>query len=118
MTAKWFEIVEGIFGYKVDTENKTITFTFDPVMYGMKASEVQSIWILGNFNGWKELDTTYTLTDDGNGIFTGTFELPEHKSEFKYYVNNDWIGAKKRLDEYNIPEDYVGDNDNIRILYE
>lgn len=117
LTAKWFEIVEGIFGYKVDTENKKITFTFDPVMYGMKASEVQSIWILGTFNGWNQKNTDYTLTDDGNGVFTGTFELPEHKSEFKYYINgNDWIGAGDRQDEYNIPEDYG--TDNIKILYE
>lgn len=118
LTAKWFEIVEGIFGYKVDTENKKITFTFDPAMYKDVPDNITTVCVLGNFNGWKEENTDYTLTDDGNGVFTGTFELPEHKSEFKYYVNNYWIGAKKRLDEYNIPEDYVGDNENIRILYE
>jgi hypothetical protein len=111
LTAKWFEMVDGILGYKVDTDSKTITFTFDPAMYGMKASEVQSIWILGNFNGWNEKNTDYTLIDDGNGVFTGTFDLPDNGAEFKYYINgNDWLGAKDRADGYKIPEEYGTNN--------
>ena len=111
LTAKWFEMVDGIFGYEVDTDSKTITFTFDPAMYGMKASEVQSIWILGNFNGWNEENTDYTLTDDEDGIFTGTFDLPDNGAEFKYYINGKkWLGAEDRADGYKIPEEYGTDN--------
>jgi hypothetical protein len=104
-------MVDGILGYKVDTDSKTITFTFDPAMYGMKVSDIKSIWILGTFNGWKKENTDYTLTDDGNGVFTGTFGLPDNKAEFKYYINgNDWVGAKDRADGYKIPEEYGTDN--------
>ena len=111
LTAKWFEMVDGILGYKVDVDSKTITFTFDPAMYGMKVSDIESIWILGTFNGWKQENTDYTLTDDGNGIFTGTFGLPNNNAEFKYYINgNDWVGAKDRADGYKIPEEYGTDN--------
>lgn len=111
LTAKWFETIEGIFGYKVDTDSKTITFTFDPAMYGMKVSDIESIWILGTFNGWTKDNKDYTLTDDGNGVFTGTFDLPNNNAEFKYYINgNDWVGAKDRADGYKIPEEYGTDN--------
>lgn len=111
LTAKWFETIEGIFGYKVDTDSKTITFTFDPAMYGMKVSDIESIWILGTFNGWNQENKDYTLTDDGNGVFTGTFGLPDNKAEFKYYINGkEWFGAQDRTDEYKIPEEYGIDN--------
>lgn len=112
LTAKWFETIEGIFGYKVDTDSKTITFTFDPAMY-KDVPDIETICILGddNLNNWKTENTDYTLTDDGNGVFTGTFGLPKNGSEFKYFINGkEWFGAKDRTDEYKIPEEYGTDN--------
>ena len=112
LTAKWFEMVDGIFGYKVDTDSKTITFTFDPAMY-KDVPDIETICILGddNLNNWKQENTDYTLTDDGNGVFTGTFGLPKNGSEFKYYINGKkWLGAEDRADGYKIPEEYGTDN--------
>ena len=112
LTAKWFEMVDGIFGYEVDVDSKTITFTFDPAMY-KDVPDIETICILGddNLNNWKTENTDYTLTDDGNGVFTGTFGLPKNGSEFKYYINGEeWFGAKDRADGYKIPEEYGTDN--------
>ena len=58
LTAKWFEMVDGIFGYEVDVDSKTITFTFDPAMY-KDVPDIETICILGddNLNNWKTENT-------------------------------------------------------------
>ena len=110
LTAKWQD--SALFGYSVDTESKKITFTFDPKMYGMTAAEIESVYIWGSFNGWKEGNNPeYPLTNkDNSGIFSGTFDLPSYGSEFKYGVNGEWKGAGDRLSDYALPKEYGTDN--------
>ncbi len=116
LTAKWFELTPELLGYSVDTDNNKITFTFDPKMYGVTASDVQTVYIWGEFNKWNTENTDYPLIKDENDVFSGTFELPSNGSEFKYGVNgNQWKGVGDRLDDYAIPEEYG--NNNFIIKY-
>lgn len=111
LKAKWFELTPELLGYNADTTNNEITFTFDPAMYGMTDSEIETIHIWGSFNSWNTSDTTYSLVKGEDGIFSGTFELPSKNSEFKYGINGkDWKGASDRLSDYAVPEEYGTNN--------
>lgn len=108
LTAKWTQITPELIGYKVDKESNKITFTFDPKMYGMNASEIETVYIWGINNNWDPNNKEYPLEKGTDDVFSGIFDLPDNGSAFKYGVNgNKWIGAGERLSDYAVPEEYI-----------
>lgn len=114
LTARWFRLTPELLGYKVDAAYGNITFTFDPQMYGMTASEITSVYIWGSFNGWG--GESHPLEKGKDEIFSGTFKLPSQNSEFKFGVNDDWKGASDRLSDYAVPAEYKSDRDSNFII--
>ncbi len=59
-----------------------LTFTVDMSQYG---SAFTDVYIFGNFNGWSA--TSNILTDQGNGLWSGTLTVAENDSmEYKFHV--------------------------------
>lgn len=56
----------------------------DPQQFGWE--------VIGSFNGWPGTnDPAYNLTDQGNGLYTGSFSMPTAGSyEFKFRKQGDW----------------------------
>ena len=69
--------------------NRNITFAVDMSQYG---TSFTTVYVSGTFNGWN--GTANPLTDQGNGLWSGTIPLPVGQGEFKF-THDDWAGQEQ-----------------------
>lgn len=73
--------------------------------------QTETVWLAGEMNGWNKDDTTYSLTEGENNLFTLTIGIGEMEPgtyQFKYILNNEWTGGDNLTFTVNEPVDYAG----------
>ncbi|TDT68523.1 hypothetical protein EV215_1590 [Hypnocyclicus thermotrophus] len=75
-------------------------FIFDPADYDI-TDDISEVHLVGAFNGWDPADKTYTLTEQSDGTWTGTFaDSVVGGKEYKFiYDATSWNGNEKGLPE-------------------
>ena len=71
----------------------------------------ETLWLAGNFttNVWDTTDMTYTLTNEGEGLYSGEFEIAEQSDNLQFKV----VGATDWSINYGGP----GSGDYVFALY-
>lgn len=97
----------------VSAQTVNVTLTVD---VSNETVDATGVHVAGNFQDpeWQPGDTP--MTDNGDGTWSITLELPANSSfEYKYLLGNDWDLGNEGLDPSNAPCT-VGDGNGNRIL--
>ena len=90
---KAYYLKNGTYSFTVNVEDWTFTVTGIP---DVTTPTNPDVYIAGSFNGWGDAigNEEYKFVDEGDQIYTGSFNVPKGSS-FQIVVGSTWYGSKE-----------------------
>ena len=90
---KAYYLKNGTYSFTVNVEDWTFTVTGTP---DVTTPTNPDVYIAGSFNGWGDAigNEEYKFVDEGDQIYTGSFNVPKGSS-FQIVVGSTWYGSKE-----------------------